>query len=578
MMFDIEFNVWVDRRFSNLSFTQIALKYNISKKEAEIYYMFNLQKIEEIKQNILRKREMAKRKKRTPTYKQMAFDTAVRNPERYIDILTTIKNFEGKILDDNILLDIVSTLYLEGIVTSKDIIINNSTTIDNIKDLVIEVNSTRNADGGFPKGYQSRFWTYMRALCELGFVYARYKKEFKLSKIAKMLINREIDEQEAFSIQAMKYNRKSPYRNVSNDFNFFKFILKVLLELKEQNKYLSYEQFIIATFSKNGDVDEFLEIIKNNKFKDYDTTFDFIKKNYSLTTNYETTMKDYPDVVRRFFIISGFITIKYSGKKLIQINENKLDYIKEICNVDFDLTDEEKNNEILFFNKFENYTDNFLDIAYKYREEDKIKGDIYTKQLFNIIKDYKITEEIIVESIEKIGSKTTVIEEFKEIPEPLKLEFFISILIALKYKNKFIIRPNYKADHIGKPYSHAPGNIGDIEVFSKTIYWLIEVTLIRNKTQQLNHETTSVIRHLFSNEEFANHFIKYLSFIAPQIHQDTKEFFDYQIVKSKSDKYNVYIRPYSIKDFISIILKFDILEDMNKYTKEVINDFKSKLD
>ena len=159
-------------------------------------------------------------------------------------------------------------------------------------------------------------------------------------------------------------------------------------------------------------------------------------------------------------------------------------------------------------------TNIFLDIAYKYREQDKIKGDIYTKQLYSIIEDYKITEKIIVESIEKIGSKTTVIDEFKEIPEPLKLEFFISILIALKYKNKFIIRPNYKADHIGKPYSHAPGNIGDIEVFSKTLYWLIEVTLIRNKTQQLNHETTSVIRHLFSNEEFANHFIKYLSFIA----------------------------------------------------------------
>ena len=127
------------------------------------------------------------KRKRKPTYKQMAFDTAVRNPERYIDILTVIKGFEGRVLDDNTLLDIVSTLYLEGIVKSKNIIIDDSTTIDDIKDLVIEVNSSRNADGGFPKGYQSRFWTYMRTLSELGFVYARYKKEFKFSKIAKLL-------------------------------------------------------------------------------------------------------------------------------------------------------------------------------------------------------------------------------------------------------------------------------------------------------------------------------------------------------------------------------------------------------
>jgi hypothetical protein len=576
-MIDIEFNVWLDRRFSNMSFKQIALKYNISTENVALYYKLNLQKIEEIKRSILRKREMAKRKKRTPTYKQMAFDTAVRNPERYIDILAVVKDFEGEILDDDILLNIVSTLYLENVVTSSEISINENTTISDIRDLVIQVNSSRNADGGFPKGYQSRFWTYMRALSELGFVFARYNQEFRLSKTAKMLIDRDIDEQEAFSIQAMKYNRKSPYRNVSNDFNFFKFILMVLLKLRETNKSLSYEQFIIATFSKDGNVENFLEMIENNKFKDYDTAFEFIKKNYSLTTNYKTTMQDYPDVVRRFFIISGFITIKYSGKKLIQINENKLDYIKEICNIDFNLTDDEKNDENLFFQKFESYTDIFLDLLYKYREQDKIIGDIYTKQLYSIIKDYNITEDIIIKSIEKIGSKTTEIQEFKEIPEPLKLEFFISILIALKYKSQFIIRPNYKADHIGKPYSHAPGNTGDIEVFSKTIYWLIEVTLIRNKTQQLNHETTSVIRHLFSNDEFANHFIKYLSFIAPQVHQDTQEFFDYQIVKSKNDTHHIYIKPYSIKEFIDIISNFNILEDMNKYTQKVIENFRNKL-
>jgi len=576
-MIDIELNVWLDRRFDNLAFEQIALRYNISIETTKLYYKLNLQRIEEVKQNILRKREMAKRKKRVPTYKQMAFDTAVRNPERYIDILTVVRDFDGEILDDNILLNIVSALYLEGVVTSSEININENTTISDIKDLVIQVNSSRNADGGFPKGYQSRFWTYMRALCELGFVFARYNQEFRLSKTAKMLIDRDIDEQEAFSIQAMKYNRKSPYRNVSNDFNFFKFILMVLLKLKETNKSLSYEQFIIATFSNDGNVEDFLEIIENNKFKDYDTTFEFIKENYSLTTNYQTTMQDYPDVVRRFFIISGFITIKYSGKKLIQINENKLDYIKEICNIEFNLTDDEKNNENLFFQKFESYTDIFLDLLYKYREQDKIIGDIYTKQLYRIIKDYNITEDIIIKSIEKIGSKTTEIQEFKEIPEPLKLEFFISILIALKYKSQFIIRPNYKADHIGKPYSHAPGNTGDIEVFSKTIYWLIEVTLIRNKTQQLNHETTSVIRHLFSNDEFANHFIKYLSFIAPQVHQDTQEFFDYQIVKSKNDTHDIYIKPYSIREFIDIISNFNILEDMNKYTQKVIEDFRNKL-
>ena len=155
----------------------------------------------------------------------MAFETAVRNPERYRGILLRLSEFEGTVLNDENLLKIVSHLYLVGEVSSSRIHITNSTTIEKIKESAIEVNSTRNADGGFPRGYASRFWTYMRTLSELGFVYAQYEKPLKLSRMAKRLVKGDVDEQEAFSVQAMKYNRKSPYRNVSNDFNFFRFAL-----------------------------------------------------------------------------------------------------------------------------------------------------------------------------------------------------------------------------------------------------------------------------------------------------------------------------------------------------------------
>jgi len=48
-MIDIEFNVWIDRRFDNLAFEQIALKYNISIETTKLYYKLNLQRIEEVK-------------------------------------------------------------------------------------------------------------------------------------------------------------------------------------------------------------------------------------------------------------------------------------------------------------------------------------------------------------------------------------------------------------------------------------------------------------------------------------------------------------------------------------------------
>jgi hypothetical protein len=124
------------------------------------------------------------RRRVTPTYKQMAFETAVRNPERYKGILTAISPFVNQTLNDETLLQVVSSLYLNGLVSSEGVEITENSTLESISDSVIEVNSTRKADGGFPEGYQSRFWTYMRTLSEMGFVYAQYNDTLLFSEIA----------------------------------------------------------------------------------------------------------------------------------------------------------------------------------------------------------------------------------------------------------------------------------------------------------------------------------------------------------------------------------------------------------
>ena len=506
-------------------------------------------------------------------FKQVTFDSAIRNPERYIGILECIKDFEGLVLDDKNLLKIVSKLYLEGIVSSDKIVIEENTTIEDIQDLVIEVNATKRAIGGFPSGYASRFHHYTWLPKELGFVYARYNEPFLFSEIGRMFVDKELAEQEAFSIQAMKYNSKSPFRKNNNDYNFFKFIINVLLKKSR----ISYEQFIVATFSKTGDVDEFIKIIEEYNFNSPDESYEYLKTNGYNVTKFDTATKTYPDVLRRVLIISGFISIRYIGKRMIELNENKREYIKELLSVDFNLSEEQKRKPKKYFKVLNSHNEEYLSVVYKYRDEDKIDGNLYLNKIFNIIEEYKINEEIIVESIKKIGSRSSVIDEFSEIPDPLKLEFYISILIALKYGKEYAIRPNYKADHIGKPYSHAPGNKGDIEIFSNDVYWLIEVTLIRNKTQQLNHETANVIRHLYSNTEFEDRIIKYLSFIAPIIHEDVREFFNFSIVKSISNNYEVNIKPYNLDDFINVTNASENFEDMRGYTNHVIDSFKNNL-
>lgn len=520
-----------------------------------------------------------KGEKREAEYKQMAFETAVRNPERYLRILTAIKAFDNRLLDDDCLLEIVSNLYLAGEVSSDEIKITDTSTVGGIKDDVIKVNSTRKADGGFPEGYASRFWTYMRTLSELGMVYARYNETFRLSEISKMLISGDIDEQEAFSIQAARYNRKSPYRNVKNDYNFFRLTFDMLVYLKENKKKLSYEQFILLMFNRSGKIQETLSLIEKNKFHNDKEVFDSVTKYYSNSNKIDTVTKDYPDVVRRLMLISGFISIKYEGVKFVEVNENKLEYINELFSIEFELSAEEKEDAQKYFRKLNESNEKYLLVVRKYRQTDEIDGKIYTKKIYNIISQYKITEEIITQSIYAINSRPdSIIPEFSEISSPLKLEFFIAILIALKYKDEFIIRPNYKVDHVGKPYAHAPGNHGDIDVFSKETYWLVEVTLIRNRTQQLNNETTTVIRHLNNDEEFKIFSNRYLSLIAPVIHEDTKNYFDISLISSKAEGKQIHIKPYNINDFIKVTLAKANLSDMEDYSKGIIEEFKAKLD
>lgn len=465
-------------------------------------------------------------------------------------------------------------MYLKGIVSSEGVEIDENSTIESIENAVIEVNSTRKADGGFPQGYQSRFWTYVRTLSEMGFVLAQYGQPLQFSEISLKLINNKIDEQEAFSIQAMKYNRRSPYRNVSNDFNYFKFILEIL----KQRERISYEQFIVSTFSNDGDVSEFLRIIDKNTFGEPAEVEAFLRDEYGTNLKAQTILRDYPDVVLRVLIITGFVSIQFRGKVFIYRNIANDDYINDLLSVNVELTTEEKENPISHFAKLETYNTQLLEFVYKHREEElETDGFEYVQKVSEIIKLYELNEEKIVESIGYIGTSKNIIPAFKYIAEPLKLEFYLSLILALKYGKEFAIRPNYKADYIGLPISHAPGNTGDIEVYSKNLYWLIEVTLIRNKTQQLNSETTSVIRHFLEDNKINNYLSKYLSFVAPFIHQDTKEFYDYSIVRHRIKDQSFNLKPYSIPEFIDTTLASENFNDMENYTSKVIEDFRNNL-
>ncbi len=507
--------------------------------------------------------------RREPEYKELNFDTAMRNPERLKDVLVLLKEYDGVLLNDKNLLEIVCEMYVNKIVRSSEFDLKKLNNEEQIRNKVISINKSRNGDGGFPKGYQSRFWTYMRTLSEFGFVYARYNKNLILGDVAKKLINNEIDPQEAFALQAMKYNWRSPYKNVSNDYNYFKFIIKVLRELDKKDKKLSYNQFVVSLFSKTDDVDAFLNIIENNQFSNDDEVFDFLNKEYGKQNKPGTVLRDYPDTVLRMLRITGFANIINKGVLLIEINSDSNSFVDYFLNKDDSFSENEKNIDIDYFNKINVVTDDEWKLIIKNRNKDIEIAD-YNFVLEKIVKEYNLSIDSILSHISNIGVRGKNIE-FKYIDLPLQFEFYLSILLYLIYGNEFSVKPNYKIDSYGMPISHAPGNTGDIEVVGKGIYWLLEVTLIRNKFQQLNNETTGLFRHI-SDQDWEE---KYMSLVAPVVHEDTYKLFNALIVEyiREQKKNNFNAKCYTTEEFIKQSISKNIFDDMKKYT----NDYKNSL-
>ena len=93
---------------------------------------------------------------------------------------------------------------------------------------------------------------------------------------------------------------------------------------------------------------------------------------------------------------------------------------------------------------------------------------------------------------------------------------------------------------------------------------MIEVTLIRNKIQLLNNETTSIIRHLILPEEFSDCKNRYLSLSAPVIHDDTENFLNFTMINENTEHNRVFFKPYDLQFFINTTLTENNFTDMER--------------
>lgn len=515
-------------------------------------------------------------------FKQMSLEVAVRNPERYEDILKTFAKFEGVVLDDKGVLDVYAQLYLDEAITSDEL--KDVTITENfIRNWIVETRSHNN-EWGYPTGYQAAFTRYLKTLSEFGFIYAQYNQELRLSPVAKALVNGKITLSEAFALQSMRFWRKSPYRRVLNDFNFFEFIIDSMVELKKRGHRMSYNQLMVGLFSDDGNVDNFLSLLEKNKIgDDADKAYALVTRKYSQidaehakAAKLTSAFRDYGNTVFRVLQLTGFVTVEYTGVLVLTPNESRMPFYKELKARKFVVSESAKEDEEEYFEQLGSFDTTLENLILLHREKVDHSTAEYNKKIPNIIKSYGLTSDSIEQALVKVsnGDKKGK-DTFWFIQDPVKFEFLLTLFVYTYYGDTFEYKPNFICDEAGIPYSHAPGNIGDIEIFNKDRYWLIEATLIRSKNQQVNNETVNLFRHIDDTIDGQ----KYLTLVAPYIHEDTKLIFDVAsvITMIKRKMLDLSSSAQSTNEFINDMKDKSYFELMSSRSKEFINDIRMVL-
>jgi len=503
--------------------------------------------------------------KRKPEYKPLLFTTTLRNPERLKWFLGVLKNYDGKILTNDLAENIAGEIIRDGlykptklstIVKSK--IKNKEPLSDKEITKILKDNPQEHKEAGFDKGWPSRFDTWFKIAKELGFVYYKIGEKIKFSRVGLKLIDTEHPEfeQQAFLNAFVKYQSNNPFRRVLNENVPLILLLEVISKLNKDKDFngsgISKLELPLVIFWKNNDSEKLYQLIKNIRKKyrynpSWETIIDIcvnqIMGGKFKKFNPKSIMVDYPDEFIRKMRLTGLISLR-GGGRFIDINKNeqkKVDYILKTYS-----RYKKYRTEKEYFAYMAEMDENL--ILY---ESKLISADEKDKFLIKWIGIYswgKIKEEMVNLSQKRL-SKDDIL---KYLSSPIRLEFLVALAVKSKFPNVKVV-PNYPYDDEGLPTSTAGGlgDKGDIECYEDSNGILIEVTMSEGRIQTVM-EVWPIARHL---EEFSkNNKNSMCYFVAPSIFKDSE-----RQIKYIREKENLFILPKTIEEFLKHIDSRSIL-------------------
>lgn len=480
--------------------------------------------------------------------------------------LNVILPFEGKILTNDIIMDITKSIIKEKYYTPMYIkrtpelkhIWNDEDlkfSEEQLNDIII--NSPQNhKEAGFDRGWPSRFDTWFKLHKEFGFMYYEMNKKIEISTCGHMLCDAYRSEEEdagkkiqnVFLNSLMKYQTNNPFRKNANENNPLILLLKVLKMLKDENGKkdpgLSRKEIPFLLCWPNNDAVKLfkyvLEFRKKNGFKAssetiYEHCLELLETKNRKRFKFNQIINEGVDDFIRKIRMTGIISLRGLGRF-----------------IDFNMIEIDKINYILdnysAYNTFDNAYDYYkymgeIDSNIMMIEENKSYDidDIRLKSLDKWCKHFE--KDYVLKELERLIKRSPSRDEFlKNIEEPTRLEFLTSISLKQQFPNT-LVKPNYSIDDEGNPTFTARGGMADIEVYDENYGSLFEVTLMMNRSQATN-EIPAITRHLKELKESTSKDV-FTVFIAPHIHLDSKYMIDFT-----KHQYNLDIIGLTIKNYV----------------------------
>jgi hypothetical protein len=413
--------------------------------------------------------------KRKAERKPLSFTTTLRNPERIAGFLSCLKVFDGKILTNDLITEIVKYILRKKLY--RPTIVNNHYELNTVFDsddaefsekqlVYIIENSTQNhKETGFDRGWSSRFDTWYKICKEFGFAYYEISSPIQISQTGHMLCDAysNSDENATNKVQSVflnaliKYQTDNPFRRNANRNVPLLLLMRVIRLLKEDASEngagISRKELSFILCWSNNDANQLYKYIKDFRAK------------CGLNASDEI-------IYRHCLALLG--SANETRFKMVQITKEGIDdFLRKIritgifstrgmgAFIDFNALEREKIEYILAnygeYRAFESELEYYNFIGAMDAKIISIETDDVTYDIGNIRKQKlveianKYAKEQIIFELELLARKKRSIDlYFSDIDEPTRLEFLTSIALRQTLKDAHI-EPNYAIDDEGNP-------------------------------------------------------------------------------------------------------------------------------